>query len=109
MQMLIALIVRVHCYSYISQHGFRTRCSNGKKLPRLFDNRIANFPQFTLLLFMYYFEITDGRLLYRAPVHDVGPAIDQPLLNLYRAPVHDVGPAIDQPLLMELYECFAHG
>ena len=43
-------------------------------------NGIPNLPQMSLVLVVHHFEIADRRLAARTPVHDVGAAVNQPLL-----------------------------
>ena len=44
------------------------------------EHGIANLPEMALLLLVHDFEIADGGLAARAPVHDVGAAIDEALV-----------------------------
>ena len=49
-------------------------------LPSSPMHRVADLPQVALVLVVDHFEIADGGLAARAPVDDVGAAIDEPLL-----------------------------
>ena len=83
-QMRVALVLGMDRHRHVAQHGLGPRRGNGQKLAGVFAvivmNRVANLPQVALVLVVDHFEVADRGLAARAPVHDVGAAIDQPLL-----------------------------
>ena len=54
---LIALILRVHGYRGIAQHGFRPGCGNLHKPSRLAHHRIINMPEKSVLFHMFDFRV----------------------------------------------------
>ena len=77
-QVSIALVVWMYRYGYVAQHGFRPRGGDGNKA-RFAHDGVANLPQLALLLLVDHFQVRDSGLAARAPVDDIGAAIDQPL------------------------------
>ncbi len=48
-QMLVAVVVRIHGHGYVAEHGFRARGGDGEELARLrfsvlAEDRVANLP-----------------------------------------------------------------
>ena len=83
-QMQIALVFGMNGNGYVAEHGLGARRRHRQKLAGILairvDNRIPNLPQVALLFLVDHFQVADGRLAARAPVHDVCAAIDQSLL-----------------------------
>src|SRR6185503_5223409 len=90
MEVRIALVIRVNSHGYVPEHRLRARGRNRQRLagvlPILSNDRIPDLPEMPLVLVIDNFEIADRSLAAWAPVHDVGAAIDQPLLvELYKS------------------------
>ena len=83
-QMQVALILGMNRNGHVAQHGLGPRRCNRQELAGLLavivENGIANLPKVPLVLVVDHFEIADGGLAARAPVHNVCAAIDQSLL-----------------------------
>ena len=82
--MEVALVFRMDGNGRIAQHGLGAGGCNSQVFPGLFasliDNRVFDLPEVAFLFLMHHLQVADGRLAAWAPVDDIGPAIDQPLL-----------------------------
>ena len=83
-QMQVALVLGMNGHGHVAEHGFGARRGDGQELAGVLavvaENGIANLPQVALVLVVDHFKIADGGLAARAPVDDVGAAIDEALL-----------------------------
>ena len=84
-QRLITLIFRVHRHSRITQHGFRTGGGNDQIIlaisgGRAVGQRITQVPQRTGLVVVLHFQIGNGGMERRVPVHQPLATVDQPVL-----------------------------
>ena len=83
-EMQVALVFGMNGDGHVAEHGFGARGGNGEEFAGVFavvaENGIANLPELALVLFVDHFEVADGGLAARAPVDDVGAAIDEALL-----------------------------
>ena len=73
---LIALVLRVHRHSGVSQHGLRPGGGYLYETARLSHYRVIDVPEEAVLLHMLHLCIRDRGLAYRTPVDDSGPFID---------------------------------
>ncbi len=83
-EMQVALVLGMNGDGRVAEHGFGARGGNGDELAGLFaavaEDGIADLPEMALLLVVDDFKIADGGLAARAPVDDVGAAIDEALM-----------------------------
>src|SRR5208337_5116371 len=82
--MQVALVLGMDGDRCIAEHGFGARCGYRDELAGFLaavaEHGVANLPEMALLLLMNHFKIADSGLAARAPVDDVGPAIDEALM-----------------------------
>ena len=82
--MQVALVFRMNGDGGVAEHGLGARGGDGEKLAGVLaviaEDGVADLPEVALLLVVDHFEIADGGLAARAPVDDVGAAIDEALL-----------------------------
>ncbi len=76
LQMLVALVSRIHRNGRVAEHGLRPRGGHRDEFART-DNRIAYLVKLARNLLVLDFEIRNRRSAARAPVDDVLAAIDQ--------------------------------
>ena len=91
-QMRVALVLRIHRDRRVAQHRLRTRGRHRDEFgvaSRAAHHRVPNLVQLARDVFVLHFEVRDR-----------GPAVG--------APVHDVFPAINQPIFIEPHERFFH-
>ena len=83
-QMLIAQIFGMHSNSHVPQHGLRARGGDNQGFCRISAiairllNGIANMPHGAIFFRRHHFQIRDGRLQDRIPIHQALAAIDEP-------------------------------
>ncbi len=83
MQMRVALVRRIHRDRCVAEHRLRTRGRHSNKLvfARYSANhRVSDFIQLARDILVLDFEVGDRGTAVGAPVHDVLPAINQPIL-----------------------------
>ncbi len=73
----VALVERIHGHGDVAEHSLRAGGGDGEEFAGRADDRVANFPELAQLFFVGDFEVGDGGLAARAPVDDVGAAIDE--------------------------------
>ena len=78
MQMRVPVIRSIHRHRRIAEHRLRTRRRYRDELVRP-DDGITNLIQLPRNIFVFHFEIRDRSAAIRTPVHNVLPAINQPL------------------------------
>jgi hypothetical protein len=79
-QVAVALVFRVHHHGDVAQHGLRPRGGH-RQVARAIRQRIADVPEEAVFLLALHFEVADGRLQLRVPVHQPLAAVDQALLG----------------------------
>src|SRR3569833_3250836 len=83
MEVRVALVLWMDSYSDVTEHGLGSGCRDDQKLAGVLavgaNYGIANLPEVSLVLVVNDFEVANGGLAPRAPVDDIGAAIDQAL------------------------------
>ena len=76
--MRVALVLGMHHHGHVAQHGFRAR-GRHHELAAAVAQRIGDGPQEAVFLLAHHFQIGDGGLQHRVPVHQLLAAVDQAL------------------------------
>ena len=118
-QILVPFIIRVYCYGSIAQQSFRTGGRQFQIAAAILE-RIAQVPEVTSLVLIFYLCIGNGSETLRAPVDDALATVDQTFLVildenfldcLAAAFVHGKtlsGPVTGRTQLFQLFYCFFH-
>ena len=94
-QVLIALILRVHCHGGIAQHRLRTGGGDLHEAAFFSHDRVVDVPEEAVHIHVLHFRVTDGGLADRAPVDDAGALVDIALVvEADKHFLHGVGAAL---------------
>ena len=76
-----ALVFWMNGHSGVAKHGFRARCGDHQMVLAVrrlsTDQRVAQMPQVPGLFAVFHFQIGDGSLQFRVPIHQTLAAVDQ--------------------------------
>ena len=75
-EVLVTLVVRMHRNGRVAEHRFRTRRCHDQVTAAVCE-RIAQVPEEASLGFGRHFEIREGGVQHRIPVHESLAAVDQ--------------------------------
>src|SRR5690606_17647662 len=78
-QMPVALVLRVHRYGGVAEHGFGTGGGDDQMITGAVD-RVAEMPHGALFFLIQHLQVGDGGVECRVPVHQALAAIDQTLV-----------------------------
>ena len=93
-EVLVSLIVGMDGHGRIAEHGLGARRRDGDAVSAV-PERVVKIPQVAVVFFVLDFQVGNGRLAPRAPVHQIVVAVDQPLfVEPHKGLAHGAGESL---------------
>ena len=78
-KMFVTLVLRMHHYGHVAQHGFRAGGGDGE-VARTIRERVMDVPHKAVFFFLHHFQVGHRGVQFWIPVHQALAAIDQALV-----------------------------